>query len=159
MILALDVATVTGWAAGNRLSNQPSVGVINLKDGRGIGGKLGLLTRQLSEIVEQYEPEMVIFEQPWLGSGQRSSQTMRLALSLCAGVELVASWYDVKCLEVPIPTWRKHFIGAGRKPKGESSNWCKVQAQHRCKVLGWGDLTSDQAEACGIWDYAMSLKR
>ena len=83
---------------------------------------------------------------------------LRLALALCGAAELSAYWNRVPVREVPISTWRKHFIGAGRAPKGEASGWCKRQAQSRCRALGWGDLSDDEAEAAGIWDYGMSLR-
>ena len=159
MILAFDIATVTGWAAGDHLASRPVSGLISLKDGYGIGGKMDLLTRAIELKITEFDPDLIIFEQPWFSAGRGSAATMRLAIALCATVELVAKWHDIRVLEVPISTWRKHFIGVGRAPKGESGKWCKEQARQRCRSLGWGDFTDDQAEACGIWDYAQSLRK
>ncbi len=160
MILALDIATRTGWAFGSDLGAAPVTGAIDLSKSLGIGGKMARLADKLEDLVRDIDPDLIIFEQPIHGvTRQGSSNVLRLALALCGTAEMVAFWNKVDVREVPIPTWRKHFIGAGRAPKGEHPKWCKRQAQHRCKVLGWGDLSDDQAEAAGIWDYAMSLRR
>lgn len=158
MILALDIATRTGWAAGDALG-PPVTGVIDLSKAEGIGGKMAAFVRRMDDLTTEYDFDLIVFEQPMQSFGRGSSKTLRLLLSLCSAAEMVSHWNQIPVREVPMQTWRKHFIGSGRAPKGEHPKWCKRQAQIRCSALGWGDLSDDEAEACGIWDYAMSLRR
>jgi len=156
VILALDIATTTGWAFGS-LGQKPFHGVIRTQGG--IGEKLASFSNILEELIRSYDPDLIVIEQP-LHSIPRagSSKSLRLLLGLCAMAECVGHWHNIPVREVPMATWRKHFIGAGRAPKGEPRDWCKRQAMHRCEVLGWGEMSDDEAEACGILDYALSLR-
>ena len=161
MILGLDIATKTGWAVGLPRSS-PIVGTIAVSGT--VGQKCVGLFRSLDAIVTEHEPDLIVFEQPIHAvPRQGSSITLRLALGLCAVAEMVAAKHAIKVLEVPMGTWRKHFIGVGRAPAWAGSatkrrQWLKNMAIQRCRDLKWGDLSDDEAEACGVWDYASSLR-
>lgn len=156
MILSLDIATTTGWAVGSP-GDKPIAGLV--KTSGDIGQKMSQLRYGIQELGHEYKPDLIIFEQPLHHvPKQGSSNVLRLALALCGVAEMIAHDAGVRCVEVPISTWRKHFIGYGRAPKDAHKGWCKDQVIHRCQLLGWGDLPHDAAEACGIWDYACSLR-
>lgn len=160
MILALDIASKTGWAAGVAQS-VPVTGTISLHGS--IGEKMLTFSTALIALCEEHQPDLIIFEQPIhtvVRNG--SSNVLRLALGLCAAAEMVAHRQGVKPVEAPMQTWRKHFLGVSKAPasvaKSARRKWIKAQSIERCRILGWGTLSDDEAEACGIWDYAWSLR-
>jgi hypothetical protein len=57
--------------------------------------------------------------------------------------------------------WRSHFVGFCRAPKHLSPNerrkHLKSAAMDACAARGWPVETDDEAEACGILDYVLSL--
>ncbi len=155
MILALDIATKTGWAVGDE---QPETGTIELRGS--VGEKMHRLARELRLLTSIHSPDLIVFEAPILHvKRQGSSSTLRLLVGLCCVAEMVAFEAGIAVSETPTSTWRKHFLGVSRAPKGLTSKWLKQQAQARCRALGWGDLSEDEADACGVWDHAMSLRR
>lgn len=154
MILALDIATRTGWAAG---TDRPVTGVIDLSGVDGIGARGSLFLDYVDRMVQDMRPSLVVFEQPLMG-GKGSVATMRLLQGLAVAAEVACHWHDTPVREVPMATWRKHFIGRGWAPRGERSDWCKIQAMAKCRQLGWDPKTHDEAEAAGIWHYAYCLK-
>jgi len=166
LILGLDIASVTGWAVGLP-GSKPLSGYIKLAGD--IGPKMHQLHDALHGLVRQHDPTWIVFEQPIheipkrrdkFGNsvGKGSPATLRMSLALCGVAEMVASEANIPVAEVFMGTWRKHFIGAAQSPKGQTSMWLKNLAVQRCKQLGWGELTHDAAEACGVWDYACSLR-
>lgn len=154
MILALDLATQTGWAAGAP-NTLPRYGSFRIE----AGGKQSAATfaRTIDRLIREHHVELVFFEQPVMGSGDKkfaNFKSKRLLFGLTHTTEAVAQMAGCRVFEVPIATWRKHFLGNARYEREDA----KRAAMTRARQLGYRPETEDEAEALGIWDYAASLK-
>lgn len=156
MILALDIASTTGWAVGD---DRPVSGSIICRGD--LGAKAARLRDGLNKLVDEHNPDLMIFEAPFL-TARGGSSTIRTLLALCGVAEMVAHDRGVIPREVPSEKWRKHFLGLSHAPrhiaKSKRRQWLKREAQKRCDERGWGWLSDDEADACGVWDYAKSLR-
>lgn len=151
-VLALDLATVTGFAVGEPCG-EPVHGVITLEGS--FGAKCSRLRYSLWGLIQEHMPDRVIFEQPLhaIPKGGGKGPTMRLLQGLTAVAEMVCHDQCVRVFEVATSTWRKHFLGHGGLPSAEAKTYC-VQL---CHDRGWMVVDNNAADACGIWDYACAL--
>lgn len=154
VILALDVATVTGFAFG-KVGSIPTSGSVRLKSPDDESGracrKLGIWLRDQFTLTK---PDLVVVEAPLnIGGVISNPATISLLHRLVGGVETICGPYGVRCASVNVQTVRRHFIGKGRPPNP------KQEVLERCKQLGWIDKTSkdhDRADALALWDYAQA---
>lgn len=169
-VLALDLATTTGWALHRPGMERPFFDAITLPGSAGsIGQPCAALEAWLREMYLSTKPEGGIshffFEAQHIADGMNPQNAYRL-IGLGAIVEKFAWQVKAKCYAVDISTWRKHFIGRGsgfkrdktKKGKpylpGENPKELAVQ---RCEQYGWNTDIYDAAEACGILDFALTL--
>lgn len=101
----------------------------------------------------------VIHEAPFIGP-RSSPQNVIAMCGLPAIIRLVCDDCDVPCEEAPIDTWRKHFIGFTRAPKGMRGNnrrrqHLKDAAMRACVERDWFVKQDDEADALGILDWAL----
>lgn len=158
-VLALDLATITGWALHRPGMQRPHFGTWKLKgSSRDIGARMESLRVKLNEHRATYgDFSHLVFE------AQHVSAKMDIDVIACLlGLGGMAEWYafkiGAKCFKVHIAQWRKHFLGRGSafKDKGVPIS-AKELALRRCAEHGWHMSSADAAEACGILDYFLSL--
>lgn len=136
-ILALDVATRTGWATDS--ADCRGCGTIDLsvgvpKRGRHPGLILLHARRDLGELVARTRPDLVVFERPFArGSGTR------LLMALAGIVELVAAEHGLATLEVGISQARKAATGRPTLTKPEAVAWAEA--------AGWSPPDDNAADA------------
>ena len=73
---------------------------------------------------------------------------MQLIGLICAATAIIDA-YGLPWATIPSSTWRKQFLGYGRKPGFESKDWKKA-AMERCQMLKIPVKKHDAAEAVGI---------
>lgn len=158
MILALDTATVTGWALGS-LDCEPESGHMRLpKTGDDIGRFINAYRDWLREMIRRHEPTELVFEAALLSPGKfTNAQTIRKLNGLAAMTESVASECGLRCSEGNLSTIRKHFVGQGRAPKEapDGRKWFKTQVMERCEAKGWSPDNDDEGDALALLDYAL----
>ena len=163
-ILALDIATVTGWACGDTtaflLAAQPAdraiYGAVRLnRRGLSWGAKFDAQYQALYDLAAQHTPCTIVCEAPFAG---KSTTTNRQIFGLSAIADMafhnlgLMRGHDIQAVyEVPPQTWRKHFLGKGRGPREEM----KAAALTRCRQLGFEPDDDNAADALGLLDYAM----
>jgi hypothetical protein len=165
-VLALDIATRTGWATDGSLPGVPVTGVFQApkakgsrSEGREFGVSFAAYRAWLVEMIGNIEPEIVGFEAPLNvvakshGGGLRttSQETVRLLFGLAAITEEVAQTLGVGCVEQNIGTIKRHFSGTGSADK--------EAMLAMCKRLNWevgGD--HNRADAAALWSLVKSLK-
>jgi hypothetical protein len=100
-------------------------------------------------------------------------ETVYKLIGLGATVEKFAFQVGGLAYKVHISEWRKHFIGRGggfkrekiwneKKKKNVSGKYLpgedpKELALQRCESYGWHTEVHDEAEACGILDFSLSM--
>jgi hypothetical protein len=164
-ILALDLATKTGWASGlvgevpksgswllRRPKNEPEVGWENL------GCRLrDLFTLRVPDLVI-YERAMSVGAMQEEGDDGKmrfrsSPQAIQFLIGIVGALHGVTGPYGVKTASVPSQTWRKHLLGAGKIPKGEAKP-LTIRRVHQLGLMPIDCRDDNRADAIGVWEYA-----
>lgn len=160
-ILALDVATVCGWARG-RVGTIPNSGSIRF-DG-GVAGRPTdnqVFAAGLAWIIALLEqgplPDVLIMEAllpPTAMKGETTTAVRDRLGGLHGIMRGVASRYGVgEISTVGVGAIRSHFIG----DRGLRRDKAKRAVMERCRALGWTTPDHNAADACAIWSYACAL--
>lgn len=157
-VLALDIATVTGWAIGNVGDDAPTCGSVRFAQ-QG-ASQLAICGRALEwaiETIREPVPDIIAIEAllpPSVTRGQSNEHHDLLAHlhGLIMGVAFMRKVYKVH--KYPVQSIRAHFIDLSSCAKGEAK---KVVLQ-RCKSMGWLETSDDDAaDACALWSYQVGL--
>jgi hypothetical protein len=168
-VLALDLATTTGWALHRPGMQRPFFDAFTLPGPpNSIGQPCDALERWLRDMYVATKAEGGIshffFEAQHIAENMNPQNAYRL-IGLGAIVEKFAYQVKARCYVVDIATWRKHFIGRGSGFKRDKTKKGKPYlpgedpkelAVQRCEQYGWHTDIHDAAEACGILDYGLS---
>jgi hypothetical protein len=154
-VLALDIATVSGWAFGEP-GTAPTFGHWRLAQPSEPRAHAHRAFRAWLETWMAKGPDQIVYEsplQPMMAAGKTNIGTTRLLIGLCEHLE---EWAHgrVELSEVPVWQVRAHFIGRNFK-----SATAKALTMERCHDLGWQTQTPDEADACALWDYKCCLLR
>jgi hypothetical protein len=168
-VLALDIGTKTGWALHQPGMERPFFGTLPLPASPlEVGAPILALHEFLSDRHQMHGGLTdIVFEAQHMGTpGKPDPETgkrkggidMNVVYKLCAlggHVEYFAHCVHAKCFKVYIGTWRKHFCGSGRLNRKQA----KMSAIDECNRIGIDPPDDNAAEAMGILDYYLSLKR
>ncbi len=144
-VLALDLATRTGWAFYKEETPAPLYGSIDLSGGDE-GDILNRFGRWLHGRLTIDKPTMIAFEAPFV---QNASTAERL-FGLAALTQFLARNNDRTAYATTPGQWRKHFLGSAHGKRAE----LKAATIDACKLRGWAPKTEDAADALGLLDYA-----
>jgi hypothetical protein len=149
-VLALDLATQTGWCHGAP-GAVPKFGAV--KFGKP-GGERAAVYRTfitwLSLFCSAHRVDLIVYEsaaEPMIMQGRTRIETIKLLCGMCENLE---NWaYGKKDLrEASVQQVRCHFIGQNYK-----SAIAKPMVMDVCKARGWMVNNTDEADACALWDY------
>lgn len=167
-VLALDLATTTGWAVHSTGMDRPFFGSLDLPSEVGEGALAlwdFLVAQDAMHDFTHYciEAQHIGTSKPKRDGAQRqiNLETVYKLISLGATVEMyaaakrrAANYSKLPAVfKAHIGTWRKHFIGAGGLPKFQAKQRCIAE----CEQFGWDTFDHNAAEACGILDYFLTL--
>lgn len=151
-VLALDLATQTGWASRND-NGSITFGSFRLpKTGDNVGAYLSAFHHWLIEIVDLFDkPSLtVVFEAPILPK-TTGIKVVRKLQGLAGHTEFICDQMGVKsCMEVNNKSVRKHFIGNG----GAKRDDAKRMTIEQCTKRGFRPQNDDEADALAVLDYA-----
>jgi len=148
-ILALDLASVTGWAYGK----PDAVPTFGHKRFVNPGGSRAAAYRTfrlwLDLFCSSHKTDLIVFESPLaaLLHGTTNISTLKVLTGLAEHLEEWA-YERIELREANVAQVRAHFIGGNFKSK-----IAKAATVERCRVRGWGVETSDEADAVALWDY------
>ena len=151
-VLALDLATVTGWAHG-KPGSKPTFGSIRFgKPGGDRSAAYRNFRRWLDEKwnVRDHQPDLIVYESsavPSIMAGKTNIDTIKLLIGLAEHLEEYA-YNNFELREASVSQVRAHFIGSNMK-----AAIAKPLTRERCQTLGWDVEDFDQADACALWDY------
>jgi len=157
-ILALDIATTTGFARG-RVGGRPTFGSVSFA-GKGQASDNAVFAnalRWLSGFTSGQPPQLLILEQMLPPSAMRG-RTARAVRDRLAGLEgvirAVAYCRGVYRIETAtVHQVRAHFIGESSLQRGAA----KREVMRTCHRLGWQVQDDDAGDACALWSYACGL--
>lgn len=162
-ILALDLATATGWACGS-LEPLPIIhGVLKLpKTGEDIGRFLYAFREWLGHAIEETAPTEIIFESPIL-RGENGIAALRKLYSLAGVTEMIALDYKIPVSEANLTSIRQFFIGTARAPKEiigkeKRRQWLKAKTVAEGRRRGFRVVDDNDGDALALLAFALSLK-
>lgn len=157
-LLALDIATTTGYCAGSP-GETPRFGSFTLPrafDPDELGRRGAAFSNWLNDLITVERPTHIVFEAPIPprgGNVTTNIYTVRLLLGLAFTAETIAYLREIDCQEAHIQTVRKAFTGSGRADKD--------MVIAACVKRGWSVADDHQADAGAIFAFieAGELKR
>ena len=153
--MALDLATVTGWAYGEP-DKAPDFGSLRFaKPGASHAEVYRGMRAWLNDWI--IDSNLIVYESPAAASvmmGRTNMETLRVLIGLCEHVEeLCYSRIDLR--EARTSDVRSHFIGTNRI-KRPQAKWATMS---RCHELGWKVSNDNEADACAVWHYQVCIFR
>lgn len=146
-ILALDLATKTGWAYGETEDSHVCVhsGVQDFSLKRGESGGMRLLhfDRWIYQMLAETDPKVVVYETPHHQGGHATE----VLLGLVGILQKAACEAKVEYSSVHSATLKKFATGSGRASKEEM----KIRAIQR---FARQVVDDNEADALHIWDWA-----
>jgi hypothetical protein len=164
VVLALDCATVTGYATDSDRPGIPQTGHFDCSpstgskaDGRDYGRLFASFESRLVGLIVGIRPETIVFEGPMsvfdqtarIRKFQSNTSAVRILYGLVALTECLASRYGVNYFECGAQDIKRHFAGSSRATKEDMLA--------RCRQLRWPAQTDDEADAAALWSLAKSL--
>ena len=146
MVLAFDLATVTGVACG-RPCEAPQAWSFRLTGDH--AARFGELLRVTNRLIKERQPQHVVIEAPFVGP---HPNVAKLLYGLRAIVYATATLHSIPVEERKVAEIRKHFLGHGG---GKRAN-AKALVMERCRLLGWPVRSDDEADAIALWSMRAS---
>jgi hypothetical protein len=175
MILALDVATTTGWAYGSA-GERPQYGHFRAGKRGMKGGEIVTLFRDWLKLqCEIKKPHWLIYESPYVprvapprvrtatgklistlsgGAPPIDINVLRRLITLCGIVEELGWRYSIEVREEASNVVCRQFTGRGSWGSRAAK---KAATQKMCAVYGWHGVSEDEADALALWVYAEAM--
>lgn len=154
MILALDLATVVGFALGDVRGVKISGSRRLPATGDDIGAFAHAFRGWLTTGLNRHKPTKVVYEQPILRGTDTTLATCRKLYGLAWQTELTCKDLGYGVEEINISDWRVHFLGRGNVPRERKD--IKAAVMQMCRVRGFHFDDDNEAEAIAILDYAIA---
>jgi crossover junction endodeoxyribonuclease RuvC len=156
IIMALDLASTSGWAVGEPGSTPAHGSHRFASAGASHESIFAAAIKWTSDQITHYAPSLIVWEAPLATSMKRGTtnvNTTTLLYGLPAVVGAVAylrGVYDVR--KADTKSVRMHFLG--ENPKRARA---KPLLMHQCRVMGWEVEDDNEADALATWHYMCSL--
>lgn len=138
--------------------DRPASGAFDLPSGDEDLGRVGYqLHAQLAEFHKLERIERLFYEAPLAPSqmiGRTQLHVTAKVFCIASHIESFCYAKNIRCRLVGMGAWRRYFVGKGA---GEKTAIFKSWARDRCAQLGWNVRSHDEADACGILAYGISL--
>jgi len=152
MILALDLATVTGWAFGSP-GEMPQSGIVRFGRPNPSHGEIAAdAIAWIIEFLSEMKPVQIVFEQPLppnFTGGHTTLKTGMVTMGLPFLLQGIAYKFGIFNVEgVRVSDVRSFFIGENMK-----SEEAKRLTFERCQKLGFAPKDDNQSDALALWCY------
>ena len=147
-ILALDPATVTGWAYYESSRDRPSYGTARF-NGTSIDKRMQDYGVWLHGVLEKKQPDVVLYEKPiWSSKGGRNATVSGIRFETIT--RFICTNAGIPFADVEVRTWRAGFTLTNVKGRAAK----KRGVIEMCRMMGFDPADDNQADALGILDYA-----
>lgn len=150
-VLALDLASRTGWAVDRNDGGPPRTGTYTLyASGNTRGPAFLKFNEWLYAFAGQCNVDLLAYEAPIIGGAPIGQHEAMLLIGLAAQVEMIAAARGVDVAATAVSTVRAYFLGKGNGnlpgPKA------KRLVLSRCASLGWETGGDDnRGDAAALW--------
>ena len=145
MILALDQASLCGWAAGN--DTVVACGLIDSNPRRfeSQGMRFVKFERELVKLIERFNPSLVVFEEHRAHTGVQAAQILG---AYAASIMRICDERNINYTAAPVVAHKRGFTGTTRASKE------LTLAVAKKKFPDIKIASHDTADACSIWWWA-----
>ena len=154
-IMALDLASVSGWAVGDP-GGTPEHGSHRFaKAGASHEAIFAKAMDWAETIIMLHQPKLIVWEAPLPGfkSGKTTNDVTTILFGLPAVVGVVAYRQGIfDCRKADTAAVRNHFIGCN--PKRAKA---KPMVVRQCCAMGWNCSDDNEADALATWSYMCAL--
>jgi hypothetical protein len=159
LVLALDLASVTGWALGRVGDDMPRCG--SLRFARKSASEWAIAAGALDWLIKftaEHRPDVLAMEDT-LPSTFVRGRTNKRTNDILGGLVFLsgAVLYKRGCFKInrhSVSNVRSHFIDMNACAREEA----KLYTIRKCRSLGWLDAADDDAaDALALWSYQCSL--
>lgn len=159
-ILALDLATSTGWACGSPGGTPITFGTVKMPStGPDIGRFVQVFRDWVNLAIDEMEPTEIVYESPIMPATANLATTRKL-YSLGGVLELVARDRGIEISEEHMQEVRVYFLGISRAPKTvpqkERRKWIKDKVVAKCHERGFLVTCDDEGDAVALLDFAIA---
>lgn len=156
-VLALDLATCTGYAIGAITDGVIEHGSHRIpKTGEDVGLYLIHHRDWLDQLIARVKPTELIFESPVLFGAKTNLATLRKLYSLAGVTEMVAFEAGLPVTEENVQTITTHFLSKGCPRTGDARKQATIA---KCRERGWNPRDENDADALALLDLALALKQ
>lgn len=149
MILALDIASTSGWAFGSA-GDAPRFGTYRAPSSGDDLGRFGYAYLQwLTGKLRELQPKEIVFEANILPR-ETNITTLKKLYGLAFVTEIAALSEGIPCSEITAGEWRRAFLGQ-HYPRKATRDELKRAVVTACRQMGWEPNSTDDADAIGIW--------
>mgnify|MGYP000010467430 CR=1 FL=1 len=155
IVVALDIATQTGIAAGSP-GGKPKAWSVDLGKGRGEDARFSKALVLTHELIERHRPDLIAVE---AAIGGKYASAFLIGVVAC--VRGVAANRGVPVRSYTSGSVRKHFLGRALAKRdfpalkpAAATKAIKGEVIARCRLLGWEVADDNAADACALWDFA-----
>jgi hypothetical protein len=155
VVLALDLATTTGWARG-KPGEAPTCGALRFGKPGTEHCKIFRAYRDWLDAVITPDVQRVVYESsmvPMIMQGRTRIETVRLLVGMAMICEELCC-DRVELREASVSDVRSFFIGSNMKREK-----AKPLVMERCHALGWDCEDDNAADAAALWSYQVSFMR
>ena len=152
-ILALDLATSTGWAAG-KPCGSPTYGTFKIKKGRP-GQRFRQMAQEVIALIQQFQPTHVAYEEQFVG-GKLTGPGLQTLFGFRAAAMMACENQGISPESFTPSQIRSHFLHSSKLKRTEA----KQETIAQCRAIGWTPANDDEADALALWDFrAFELDR
>jgi hypothetical protein len=156
-LLALDLATRTGFALERRDGQPPLLGSALMSGGMHPGRKGADYIDWLGSFIKVNRPERIIYEAPFMSADVKdkdgrpigNAKTLEWLVGIAFVTDILAYRFSVPVSKLATQSARRLFTGSGRSDKDV------VMAE--CRRRGWNPQDKDAADAACLLDAGISL--
>ena len=152
-LLALDLATTTGWAFGEP-GGRPSSGSERLaRAGSSVEVIGGALLKWSFNFIQAQQPDAIVWEAP-LKLPHDTVDHLEINLGLPAIVGAVGNRLGVTMFrKASVQQVRLFFIGTANAKRDQA----KELTMRRCRHFGFTPVDDNEADALAVWHYQAAL--
>jgi crossover junction endodeoxyribonuclease RuvC len=155
IVLALDLASVSGWAVGEP-GTTPEHGAIRFASkGASHEAIFSKAMDWADEIISMCKPRLIVWEAPLAGfkGGKTTNDVTTILFGLPAIVGAIAYRHGIyDCRKADTAAVRHHFIGSN--PKRAKAKGMVVR---QCCAMGWNCSDDNEGDALAVWSYMCAL--